>query len=193
MEEDRALLRPPSGRPRRLALRPLTLRSKLAIICLRSNGLFDALKSKLALSRMLFEVLLLSEEVLLPIESAAPFRDCCCCNCGVKLFLLHELMLLLALLVFRRKLCNGVSFLPDPMTDEMLWFELLLLEAVPTNIEEGCCCFLKASLVLLLLVLLLLLLFLLLSLLTTLVEKDAGDEAGAIGVGDKGVTIICCC
>lgn len=113
-------------------------------------------------------------------------------------------MLLPELLLLRRKFCKGVSFLPDPITDEIF---VLLLAALPANIEEeGCCCFLKASLVLLLLVLVLLmiliatlfimfLLLLLTLILITLGGKGAGDGAAStsMGVGDKGVIIPMCC
>lgn len=162
--DDKPLPRP-VRRPRMLLL-GLTLLSRVLIICRRRKGFVDVeLKSRGEASRMLLLPPLLSEvvvAVLLGVVVAAVATGAAAVCCGMLLLLLLPPDPLL----LRRKLCRGVSFLPEPMTDDMEILGLLLAANI-------CCCFK--------LLLLLLLLF--------IVNSDDGTCGIAIGVGD----IICIC
>lgn len=133
MEEDRPL--PPAippMRPRTLFMR-LTLLSRLLIICLRSNGLFeDALKSYGAASKtLLLEVLLLLWfDAPTKLESTGAPASCCCCVTVIDIMLVP--LVPPDRFLLRRKLNNGVSFpFFSPMTEEMLPFFLALLSSLP--------------------------------------------------------------
>jgi len=161
-DDDKPLPRP-TRRPR-MPLLGLTLLSRLLIICWRRKGFEDVeLKSQGAASRMLHREVVVAVVDVVVVAIAA---GTAAVRCGMLLLLLLPPDPLL----LRRKLCRGVSFLPEPMTDDIDILGLLLV--LVANIR---CCFK------LLLLLLLLLLF--------IANGDGACAAIAIGVGD----IICIC